>query len=642
MANFNLQIWNDIGTSRTVQNWIRNGVPVIFDTVPEPFYHDNHALSKEQSLFVDKEIAALLLLGAIEQLDYQPHCVSALGVVPKKHNKFRLIHDLQELNSHYVSSGFQYEDIRSVRKCVRPGDQLVTLDIKEGFHHVPIACEFRDYFGFAWNGFFYRWCVLPFGWCASPYFFGKTLRLVIQYLRLQGIRVVLYVDDFLILARPEHILRNRDFVVDTLSAIGWKINFAKSDLSPSYRKLFLGYVIDTAGEPCLEVPGAKVKKLRKDIKRVLSRPCVQARVLARIAGLCISVVRAVGPGKLMLRGIYRLLRQRQHWGDSLLLSPDAINDLRWWHDELEYWNGLKINIAIPDIQVTTDASPWGYGAVCAEFEASGFWTKSVSRKCQNFREMMAILVAIQTFRDVLRGKSVQILTDNFSALTYINSGGGPSAQLTKLAKAIYFTAVKSKISISASFLAGKQNDHADHLSRLSPAYEWSLDPLAFQMLEEAWGPHQIDRFASAVNTKLPVFNSRFGEPGSAGIDALAQDWRGWNNYINPPFRMLDAVIEKVYQCQAEATVIAPFWSNQMWFHRLRSILIAPPMRIPIDRIALQTASLRAEVIRNPKWRLYAWRISGAKASEHADGLSAHVCNINSVWRLPPWVLTIDI
>ena len=133
MANFNLQKWNDIGTSRTVQNWIRNGVSVIFDTGPEPFYHDNHALSKEQSLFVDKEIAALLLLGAIEQLDYQPHCVSALGVVPKKHNKFRLIHNLQELNSHCVSSGFQYQDIRSVRKCVRPGDQLVTLDIKEGF-----------------------------------------------------------------------------------------------------------------------------------------------------------------------------------------------------------------------------------------------------------------------------------------------------------------------------------------------------------------------------------------------------------------------------------------------------------------------------------------------------------------------------
>ena len=227
MASFNFKKWSDIGTSRTVKNWIRNGVPVIFEKVPEPFFHNNHVLSEEQSLFVDKEIAALLLLGAIEQLDYQPHCVSALGVVPKKHNKFRLIHDLQELNSHCVSSGFQYEDIRSVRKCVQPGDQLVTLDIKDGFHHVPIACEFRDYFGFAWNGFFYRWCVLPFGWCASPYFFGKTLRPVIQYLRLQGIRVVLYVDDFLILARPEHILQNRDFVVDTLSALGWKINFAK-------------------------------------------------------------------------------------------------------------------------------------------------------------------------------------------------------------------------------------------------------------------------------------------------------------------------------------------------------------------------------------------------------------------------------
>ena len=96
-----------------------------------------------------------------------------------------------------------------MRKCVQPGDQLVTLDIKNGFHHVPIHRDFRDYFGFAWNGEYFRWCVLPFGWCASPYFFGKTLKPVIQFLRVQGIRVILYVDDFLILARPEFISRHR-------------------------------------------------------------------------------------------------------------------------------------------------------------------------------------------------------------------------------------------------------------------------------------------------------------------------------------------------------------------------------------------------------------------------------------------------
>ena len=153
---------------------------------------------------------------------------------------------------------------------------------------------------------------------------------------------------------------------------------------------------------------------------------------------------------------------------------------------MDQWNGFKISLAVPQIQVITDASPWGYGAVCQGHEASGFWTKTVATRCQNYRELMAVLAAVDAFMPILRGKSVQVLTDNISAMTYINHGGGPSAQLTRLAKAIWFKTQRQNIQLTAGYLAGHKNTHADRLSRLSPKYEWSLTNRAFRYIDRIW------------------------------------------------------------------------------------------------------------------------------------------------------------
>ena len=47
---------------------------------------------------------------------------------------------------------------------------------------------------------FYSFCVLPFGFCLGPFFHAKILKPVTTFLRDQGVRLNLYVDDFLILA----------------------------------------------------------------------------------------------------------------------------------------------------------------------------------------------------------------------------------------------------------------------------------------------------------------------------------------------------------------------------------------------------------------------------------------------------------
>ena len=47
--------------------------------------------------------------------------------------------------------------------------------------------------------------------------------------------------------------------------------------------------------------------------------------------------------------------------------------------------------------------------------------------------MLAILMALKAFSSLIRGKNIQVLTDNISAMVNVNHKGGPSPALSKLA-----------------------------------------------------------------------------------------------------------------------------------------------------------------------------------------------------------------
>lgn len=66
-----------------------------------------------------------------------------------------------------------------------------------------------------------------------------------------------------------------------------------------------------------------------------------------------------------------------------------------------------------------------------------------------------------------------------------------------------------------------------------------------------------------------MFNTLFAEPGSAGIDALAQsDWDTHINYCFPPVAMIGRVMNFLLHVAPGARVILifPFWVSQPWFN----------------------------------------------------------------------------
>lgn len=614
MGKLRVAAWERIGASQTVLQWITQGVKIQFSKEPTEIELQNRVKGVTQEVFVTRELDRLVQEGAISECkNFKPKCVLPITVVPKKNGKLRLVLDCRHTNGFMSVPKFSQEGIESVAQQIQCNDRMISVDLKNGFHHVGLHKESRKYLGMCWNGVYYVWDVLPFGAKMSPFVFNKCLRPVVTYLRNNGLRVSLFVDDFFQMAQQSLALHQRDFLLDTLKDLGWDVNFEKSQLEPATSCVFIGYRVHSVGNkgPWIQVLPEKVRKLKKVLRYTLNRfdRCVSARCLARIAGQCIAMMRAVLPAKLLLRNVYRTLSNKKSWEDKLWLNEQCVQDLNWWLGAITNWNGAPLNVKQPEIQIETDASGTGYGAVVHAFnsEVSGLWTRNVRAQSSNFRELLAVHLSIQSLRHLLRGKSVQVLSDNVTAVAYLNHLRGHNELLNNLTRSIFMQCQDLSIDLTARHLSGNLNQHADFLSRIQSPYDWRLDNRMFQVLDLKFGPHTIDRFAAATNAHLTVFNSLYHDPYTSGVDALAQgDWKDHNNFVNPPLFLLPKIIDKVIQDQALATIVAPVWKAQPWFHRLCHLLRAPPVKIPKSAVK----GYCPEVLKNPRWTLYAWPISG--------------------------------
>ena len=427
----------------------------------------------------------------------------------------------------------------------------------------------------------------------------------------------MYVDDFILCAQPEKIVDHRDQLINTLQELGWILNMEKSVLEPTNVMTYIGFEIVTSSGmwPTLWVATARVQKLRATIRRTLKAGRCSARQLARLLGQCVSMSIAVAYGKLMLRNAYNQLKSRSSWETEIILNEETITDLQWWLNEIKGERKHVIEKRPIDLTMSTDASQTGWGAYLEGESAAGVWNTRMSYEHSNYRELMGILLAIQTFEEKITGKTILLLTDNMTARAYLIHEGGPNKKFNILTKAIVNILTKINCKVQCNHLSGVLNIEADTLSRGKDSYNYALGSKWFATLQMIYGPHTIDRFADFENSKLPRYNALYADPRAVGVDALTQrDWGGENNYVFPPFRLIDRVLDIVEQQGAEATLIAPLWKAQTWFKRLLRMSVAEPLVIPNTSENFRRISrfCTPEPAKNRRWKVAAWRISGKK------------------------------
>ena len=163
------------------------------------------------------------------------------------------------------------------------------------------------------------------------------MREYVGYLRSKDIRIVSYVDDFILADKVDKIDSQKQFALSELKKFGFTLNEQKSNLTPSNKYKFIGFIIETdpiVDQVRISIPKDRIHKVKNDIKRTLKAGVVSARFLACIAGQLISMTKAILPTKLLLRNVYRLLATKKDWRDKLCLSGAVCQDLGWWLEAL--------------------------------------------------------------------------------------------------------------------------------------------------------------------------------------------------------------------------------------------------------------------------------------------------------------------
>ena len=244
--------WCAIGVEPRVVSVLRDGYRIPFEDHPSPLARSpvpfpTYRPDSEHSLALLQEIETMLTKGVLEIIPVpDPEFYSRLFLVEKSSGGWQLVIDLSPLNQFIRETPFRMESPSSVLLAVRKGDFLTSIDLKDAYFQIPVHPSSRRLLRFVSNGTVYQFKALCFGLLTAPQVFTRVFAAVSACAHSCGVRLLQYLDDWLILASSE--AKTRQHVSKLLSlchSLGIVINEQKSDLSPSRSVEYLGMTIDT-------------------------------------------------------------------------------------------------------------------------------------------------------------------------------------------------------------------------------------------------------------------------------------------------------------------------------------------------------------------------------------------------------------
>ena len=347
---------------------VEDGVGIAFQQRPQLTHQCISFRTRNSRQDLQQAVDALLMKGAIERVMNVKSLgfYSRLFLVPKKTGDLRPVIDLSTLSCHMVVPHFKMETQGSVRSAIRSQEWTVSIDIRYAYHHVPMHQAVRKYLHFVVNKKVYQFTCLPFGLATSPREFTKLLRPVVSLLRQQGVKLHVYLDNWLIRAdTPEQAQQHAQTTIKVLQFFGWIINFEKSDLTPSQDFQFIGMQFNTRRFTVAPLPKMRVK-VQSVHQHWMANPNITARDLHRLLGILVFMASLVRWGRLRLHPVQRWAatawcQRTGNWSDRIQVPQWVLSEVAWWSSPAVLQD---LPLAAREMEVTlfTDAFSSGLGS----------------------------------------------------------------------------------------------------------------------------------------------------------------------------------------------------------------------------------------------------------------------------------------
>ena len=353
---------------------------------------------------IDEHVNRMLDEGVI-QPSFSPWSSPVVLAKKKTPGEYRFCVDYRRLNALTKRDVYPLPSLDDVFDRLAGAEFFSSLDMRNGFHQIPMAKSDRCKTGFTTPGGLFEFVTMPFGLSNAPATFQRMMDRVLGNLKWQ--MCLVYLDDVLVFGRTfeEHMYR-LNLVLEALEKAGLTLNVSKCIFAA--REIFhLGHLIDKNG---IRPGPEKIRALRdyviKDIKS-----------LRGFLGLASFFRRFVKDFGSIASPLHALLKKKVvwSWGPTQEAARAALVTRLTSAPVLAHFDDKL------DIIVQTDASHCGLGAVLLQDGGDGqrpvaFISKRLTdaetRYHANELECLAVVWALKKLRAYLYGRQFRVQTDS--------------------------------------------------------------------------------------------------------------------------------------------------------------------------------------------------------------------------------------
>jgi hypothetical protein len=251
----------------------------------------------------------------------------------------------------------------------------------------------------------------------------------------------------------------------------------------------------------ISLDATKLASIREVLHQWLPRSTCSLRQLQSLVGTLQRAAYVVRHGRTFLQCLRDLVTAHHSSPafdeNAITITAEARDDLRWWQQHIEQWNGVSLlweeqwldRTSI--LQPHTDACVEGYAAVCGTQWFHGRWTpdqehaardSTMARDSMPWKELFAIVAAAATWGHRWERRKIIFLTDCMPVVQALTKGASRTRRIMQLIRALHHYAARHHFTYRTEHVPGVDNSIADELSRvhdvtqLSTGCRRSIDP----------------------------------------------------------------------------------------------------------------------------------------------------------------------
>ena len=480
-SRFNVDVWShylEHYQDRVIIDFLRYGWPINYqsDVLASSSFHNHPSAVKNLSYlstYIAKELSYQSVFGPFHCNPFNADCViSPLLCVPKRDSvELRVVHDLSFPEGLSVNDGISSDHyLEQFFKLRLPGiDRLVEFvnakgrgchvfkkDLPRAYRQIPIDPQDYPLLGLYIDGSLYFHTALPFGLRSATMICQRTTKSVAYILNTEGISVDVYIDDFYGAESTDSSDLSFQRMNSLFAELGL-MDAPEKDSPPSHEMLCLGIWMNTL-DMTLSVPAFRVEELQLELNAWLTKCSFTKRELQQLLGKLSFVSACVRPGRAFMSRLLNALRSCSSAPRRTVhpISEDLRADINWWQYFLSQYNGVSVipsDVIVSNPELfATDACLTGCGAVCfGECFHREFPDFILTQERHiNELELLTVVVSIKLWAPKLQGLGVELLSDNTSCVSVINSQHSPNVFMQRCLRELWLLLALYNITLIVS------------------------------------------------------------------------------------------------------------------------------------------------------------------------------------------------